>query len=100
MIELQAKGIPAAAVHHPRSQFEDPQLGHREFFQPLDQLALGDLFLEGACFKSDTMPLQAAKSAPLLGQHTREICSSLLGLPDAEVERLFEEGVLEETLLE
>jgi crotonobetainyl-CoA:carnitine CoA-transferase CaiB-like acyl-CoA transferase len=30
----------------------------------------------------------------LLGQHTREICSSLLGLSDVEIEQLASEGAL------
>jgi hypothetical protein len=34
--------------------------------------------------------------APLLAQHTREICHSVLGLPDLEIDRLIEEGSLEE----
>ena len=32
--------------------------------------------------------------APLLGQHTRQVCTDLLGLDDAEIDRLVDEGVL------
>jgi crotonobetainyl-CoA:carnitine CoA-transferase CaiB-like acyl-CoA transferase len=33
--------------------------------------------------------------APRLGEHTREICRDLLGLPAAEIERLIADGALE-----
>jgi crotonobetainyl-CoA:carnitine CoA-transferase CaiB-like acyl-CoA transferase len=34
------------------------------------------------------------RAAPLLGEHTRDIATSLLGLPDAEVDALVDEKVL------
>ena len=37
------------------------------------------------------------RQAPRLGEHTREICRALLGLSDAEIERLIAAGALEET---
>jgi hypothetical protein len=42
------------------------------------------------------MPGPRVELAPLLGQHTREICHSVLGLPDSGIDRLIEEGALEE----
>jgi benzylsuccinate CoA-transferase BbsF subunit len=34
------------------------------------------------------------RPAPLLGEHTREVCSRLLGLDDASIDELTEQGVL------
>ena len=33
-------------------------------------------------------------AAPLLGEHTRAICHSLLGLDDAAIDALVEDGLL------
>jgi benzylsuccinate CoA-transferase BbsF subunit len=35
-----------------------------------------------------------SRPAPLLGEHTREVCCDLLGLSDAEVRALVEEALL------
>jgi hypothetical protein len=37
------------------------------------------------------------RRAPMLGEHTREIATSVLGLDDAEVDKLLAAGVLETT---
>ena len=37
------------------------------------------------------------RQAPRLGEHTREIARDLLGLSDAEIDRLVAAGALEET---
>ena len=42
------------------------------------------------------LPPTADGPAPLLGQHTREVCRELLDLADPEIDALVAEGVLEE----
>ena len=34
--------------------------------------------------------------APLLGQHTAQVCRDILDMPDAEIAALMQEGVLED----
>jgi crotonobetainyl-CoA:carnitine CoA-transferase CaiB-like acyl-CoA transferase len=43
------------------------------------------------------MPPLTSIRAPLLGEHTEEICRQLLGMSQDEMERLKLEGVLEST---
>jgi crotonobetainyl-CoA:carnitine CoA-transferase CaiB-like acyl-CoA transferase len=93
---LQAHGVPAGVVQHAEHQVCDPHLQERKFFQELDQPGLGHVLLEGPVFRGTDMPGPRVEPAPLLAQHTREICHSLLGLPDSEIDRLIEEGALEE----
>jgi crotonobetainyl-CoA:carnitine CoA-transferase CaiB-like acyl-CoA transferase len=93
---LQDHGVPAGVVQHAEHQVRDPHLREREFFQELDQPAVGQLLLEGPVFRGSDMPGPRTEPAPFLAQHTREICRSVLGLPDAEIDRLIEEGPLEE----
>jgi crotonobetainyl-CoA:carnitine CoA-transferase CaiB-like acyl-CoA transferase len=93
---LQAHGVPAGVVQHAEHQVRDPHLQERKFFQELDQPGLGHVLLEGPVFRGTDMPGPRVEPAPLLAQHTREICHSVLGLPDSEIDRLIEEGALEE----
>jgi crotonobetainyl-CoA:carnitine CoA-transferase CaiB-like acyl-CoA transferase len=93
---LQAHGVPAGVVQHPEHQIHDLHLAERGFFQELDQPHLGKVLLDGPAFHGSNMPGPRIAPAPLLGQHTREICGSMLGLSDSEIDRLIEEGALEE----
>jgi crotonobetainyl-CoA:carnitine CoA-transferase CaiB-like acyl-CoA transferase len=97
MRTLQAHGVAAGIVAHAQHQLEDPHLAARGFFQKLDQIALGEVVLEGPGFRGSDLPLPRVAPAPLLGQHTRALCSSLLGLSPGEIASLFEQGVLEES---
>jgi crotonobetainyl-CoA:carnitine CoA-transferase CaiB-like acyl-CoA transferase len=94
---LQKHGVPAGVVQHPGHQFCDPHLEARGFLRRFNQRHLGEVTLEGAPFHGSDLPEPRIESAPLLGQHTREICRSLLGLTDPEIDALLEAGVLEET---
>jgi len=96
METLQGRGVPAGIVAHPGHHFEDPQLAARGYFKPVEQGDLGRIVLEGMPFLGSDLPEPITAPAPLLGEHTREICRERLGLSDAEIEALFEAGVLED----
>jgi crotonobetainyl-CoA:carnitine CoA-transferase CaiB-like acyl-CoA transferase len=100
MYALQARGVPAGVVAHPVHQLSDPHLAERGYFRVLDQVALGEIRVEGMGFRGTRLPEPRLASAPLLGQQTRPICRDLLGLSDGEIDALMAEGVLEETLPE
>ena len=95
MVLLQKRGIPAGMVQHPRDQAEDPHLAKRGYPHPIDQPPLGRIILEGPAFRGTELPEPNIGPAPALGQHTREICTGLLGLTQGEVDKLIAEGVLE-----
>ena len=64
------------------------EAAYRDAYQSL-------LVLEGPSYRAQRMPPPYYAQAPLLGEHTREIATELLGLDDATVEQLVGEGVLE-----
>ena len=97
---LQAAGVPAGMVLHPALQAEDPQFQARRFMQAVDQPGLGSLVLEGPAFRGSRLADPLVRPAPATGQHTREVCATLLGLSDAEVDELVGAGVLEEPVPE
>lgn len=48
----------------------------------------------------DNMTFPESTPAPVLGQHTEEICHELLGMTDAEIRELMAENILEASALE
>ncbi len=92
---LQARGVPAAMIQHPRAQAEDPHLAERGYPRPLEQPPIGRVVLEGPAFRGTELPEPIITPAPQLGEHTREICIGLLNMTESEVERLIAEGALE-----
>ncbi|MCP4003934.1 MAG: CoA transferase [bacterium] len=92
---LQEHGVPSGPVFTGTNQLDDPHFQARGFPRLIEQQELGKLSLEGPFFKASGIPEPIISQAPLIGEHTREVCSELLGMNDAEIDRLFAAGVLE-----
>jgi crotonobetainyl-CoA:carnitine CoA-transferase CaiB-like acyl-CoA transferase len=93
---LQAAGVPAALMARGPDQLDDPQLVARDAFAELDHPALPmtlNTNLQVAQYSS--LPAAPLRPAPVRGEHTVEIATSLLGLAAPEVEALVAEGVLQ-----
>ena len=96
MERLQAAGVPAAMMMRPDDHERDPHLRARGVHRELDQPGLGRVRLEDGPFRSRHVPPVRVTPAPQHGEHTREICATVLGLSPPEIETLFAAGVLEE----
>jgi crotonobetainyl-CoA:carnitine CoA-transferase CaiB-like acyl-CoA transferase len=92
---LQAEGIPAAPMLTASEQLDDPHLAARGYPRPVRQQDLADIIFEGPCFYGTGMTDAIIFQAPRLGEHTREVCSELLGMSDAEIDDLLARGALE-----
>ncbi len=92
---LQEHGVPAAAMLTGSEQLDDPQLLARGYPRTIEQQDQGPITLEGPCWHATGMADANIFQAPRLGEHTREICVELLGMEDAEVDRLLASGALE-----
>jgi crotonobetainyl-CoA:carnitine CoA-transferase CaiB-like acyl-CoA transferase len=98
MERLQAAGVPAAMMMRPDDHEQDPHLLARGVWRELHQPGLGGVRLEDGPFRSRSVAPVRVSPAPQHGEHTREICATVLGLPQPEIEALFAAGVLEEPL--
>ena len=95
MHRLQRAGVTAGAVQDSRDLDEhDPQLAHRGTFFDLDHPVIGEARFEGSPVLFSVSEQDNWRSAPLLGEDTAHVCSSLLGMSDDEIDSLTEEGVL------
>mgnify|MGYP001346008257 CR=1 FL=1 len=95
MKACQAERVPAGAMLSSLQQLDDPHLQARGFLVPVDQQGSGPLIFEGPAFQATGMAPPRIEQAPLLGEHTREICRELLGYDDAEIDRLIASGAIE-----
>ncbi|TFV64728.1 CoA transferase [Geodermatophilus sp. DF01-2] len=92
---LQAAGVPAGVVQDAADVVErDPHLRARGHWVRLEHPEMGETLYNAPPFQLTGTPATLTRPAPMLGQHTREICHEVLGLDDAEIARLRAEGVL------
>jgi len=63
-------------------------------FTVLDQPGIGRYPVAASPLQFGSAPREAPKPAPVLGQHTDEILSGILGLPGHEIARLHDEKVV------
>jgi len=64
-------------------------------FKMLDQPGLGRFPVPGAPVTFSAAPRTAPQPAPELGAHTEEVLGDVVGLPDSEIARLFDKGVVQ-----
>jgi benzylsuccinate CoA-transferase BbsF subunit len=92
--DLQARGVPAWPVSSSEDILRDEQLRARDFWRQVQHPVMGTLTMPAAPFQGRSGRTGPERAAPLLGEHTREIVTSLLGLSETEVDALVEEKVL------
>jgi crotonobetainyl-CoA:carnitine CoA-transferase CaiB-like acyl-CoA transferase len=84
----------AAPVNPAPAVLADPQIAVREYFVAIDRAVVGTHLYPGAVARLSETPLDASRAAPLLGEHNREVFRRLLGMSDAEVAALENDGVI------
>jgi crotonobetainyl-CoA:carnitine CoA-transferase CaiB-like acyl-CoA transferase len=92
--ELLAAGVPAAVVADPRATSRHPQLVARGFYEEIEHPVVGAHPIPTVPFRYAGVERWLRAPAPLLGQHNREVLGGILGLEDAELDRLEAEGVI------
>jgi CoA:oxalate CoA-transferase len=90
METLQAAGVVAMPVMNLEDQFRDPHLREREIHLESEHPRVGLEFLHGIPWRLSDTPGRISRPAPLLGEHNPYVFSDLLGLPEAEIQRLVE----------
>jgi len=85
---LVGAGIPAARVNSIAEVFHDPQVRARGMVQTVVQPEAGEIAIAGTPVKIAGSTPGAARPAPQLGEHTKEILGDWLGISDEEVKQL------------
>jgi benzylsuccinate CoA-transferase BbsF subunit len=90
---LQAAGVSAMTVQNPDDHRADPHLAARGALATVEHAEIGPERHIGNPIRASRTPLAPPQPAPLLGQHTEEVLTTVLGLDRAEVARLLDDGV-------
>jgi crotonobetainyl-CoA:carnitine CoA-transferase CaiB-like acyl-CoA transferase len=92
---LQARGVEAVPVEDFGDVHDDPQVAARGHFVPLVHPVMGPgLYERTGCRLSDS-PAGYDRAGPTLGQDNDWVLGELLGLSDAEQDRLRAQGAVE-----
>jgi len=91
---LEAAKVPCGAINHLAEVFADPHVNARgmvdEWAHPLQP----DLRLVGSPIKLSETPVRRELPPPLLGQHTDEVLTGVLGWEASRIDGLRKEGVI------
>ncbi len=91
---LQAEGVPATAVQRPSERIdEDPNTRAWGLWPTVTHSKMGRVRVDGMPVHFSKTDWKIERGAPCVGEHTDEVLRELLGLGDAELARLHEEGV-------
>ena len=92
---LQRAGVPAGPVHDAAGVVDrDPQLAARGHWVRLHHAEMGETLYSAPPFRFSRMPAKPARPAPLLGEHTEEVCRDVLGMSTAAIQSLVDKGIL------
>jgi len=91
---LRAAGIPAGKVNRSRDLLVDPQHTHRGFYRVLEHAEVGPVPYAGHQFRIAGYDSGPRFAAPLLGEHSYQVLTELLGLDEDTVADLIGRGAL------
>ena len=92
---LRTNGVRAYPVNSMADLFADPQLAARGFWRTVEHPVMGPLRVESPPALLRSTPPRQERAAPLLGAHTAEVLSEILGLSDTDIEDLSQAGALD-----
>ena len=94
LADLQMAGLPCGPINAVPDVFEHPQAETRSLAQEAEHPTAGPVRLTGFPYKLSRTPAAVHQPPPLLGQHTAEVLTELLGYSAEQVTALQEQGAI------
>jgi benzylsuccinate CoA-transferase BbsF subunit len=92
---LQAAGVPAGIVQNAQDMLDrDEHMKARGYYEYVDHPEAGREAHDGAAMHLSATPGHVQGPAPLLGEHTMDVCERIIGLNMDEIADLLAGGVL------
>jgi len=85
---LEAANVPCGPINNYKEVFEDPQVEHRGLKIEMPHPLSGTVPGIASPMRFSETPVTYDMPPPLLGQHTREVLTDVLGISEAEIEQL------------
>ena len=86
--------MPCGAINNLSEVFDDPQVQQRDMVTEWQHPLRADLKLVSSPLKLSATPVRTDLPPPLLGQHTDEVLSELLGHDAARLAQLRADGAI------
>jgi crotonobetainyl-CoA:carnitine CoA-transferase CaiB-like acyl-CoA transferase len=95
MDTLQEAGITVTSINSVADVLADPQAEARKSVWEVEHPALGNIQLMGSALQHlSRTPASPQGHPPLLGEHTEEVLSEVLGMSDSEIKALIDDQVV------
>jgi benzylsuccinate CoA-transferase BbsF subunit len=91
---LQSARVAALRVNNGMTIASDPHVRARGVLERVTHPRVGERLVVGAPWRFSEEGVGVRRPAPLLGEHNRFVLGEILGMPDDEIDRLTEAGVL------
>ena len=91
---LEDAGVPGGPVNTIEQVFQDPQVQHRGLRIDLSHPLTQSVPLVGSPLRLSGSPVRYQAAPPLLGEHTAEVLTGLLGLDATQLAQLKADGVI------
>ncbi|MGK2915167.1 MAG: CaiB/BaiF CoA transferase family protein [Porticoccaceae bacterium] len=92
--KLEAHGVPCAPVLTVAETLSHPHLVARGTVRTVNDRIAGEFQIPGMPIRTSEYPADNDYRAPTLGEHNREILSTLLGRSNAEIDALYKGGTV------
>jgi len=87
-------GLPCGPVQDIAQVAKDPQMAARDMFIEVPHPVLGSVKMAGNPIKMSRTPAEPKGAPPVLGEHSGDVLSQLLGVSQEQVDALRAEGVI------
>ena len=90
---LSSHSVPAAPIHDVPGAAKEPHVHEREIMVEVPDRTAGSMYVSGKTIKFSRTPMVVG-SAPLIGEHSTEILSGILGYDEGRIAALHEAEVV------
>ena len=91
---LEKSGVLCAPIYSTQEAYADAQVRHRRMLREVPHPLAGTVKLVANPINYSETPLEKYEAPPLLGQHTEEVLAGILGMEEAEIDRLRRAGAV------
>jgi formyl-CoA transferase len=91
---MHEHGVPAGNIYRAPEMLEDAHFKAREAIVRVSDHVFGDIAMQNVAPKLSETPGEIRHAAPLLGEHNEEILGGLLGIGEAELATLKNDGII------
>jgi crotonobetainyl-CoA:carnitine CoA-transferase CaiB-like acyl-CoA transferase len=91
--QLTDAGVPAAPVLTYADLYHDRHLRERGFFQRVTHRDAGEWDMDGPAYRFAHRPTSIRMNAPAFGEHNDYVLREIIGMDDAEIAVLYDQGI-------